>query len=149
MKPKLLVNLIFDGHVQRSLNLTIVDHKSAPELPWRPRYRVWSITGLNTVKNPVDCTLHYSKIEPDAGAPLHTHTVDELITVLDGCLEGSIGGKKQIVLTNQTMVIPKGKPHGFKGIGPDTTTTLVFFPCKDGSQGTVYLEGAPPEIYKK
>ena len=148
MKPKLLVNLIFDGHDQRSLDLTIVDHKSAPELPWRPHYRVWSIAGLDTV-NPVDCTLHYSKIEPGAGAPLHTHTVDELITVLDGCLEASIDGKKQIVLTSQTMVIPKGKPHGFKGVGPDTATTLVFFPCKDGSQGTLYLDGSPPAIYKK
>ena len=110
---------------------------------------MWSITGLDTIKDPIDYTLHYSKIEPGAGAPLHTHTVDELITVLDGCLEASIDGKKQIVLTSQTMVIPKGKPHGFKGVGPDTATTLVFFPCKDGSQGTLYLDGPPPAIYKK
>ena len=65
---------------------------------------MWSVTGFDTV----DCTLHYSKIEPNAGAPLHTHAVDELITVLDGCLEGIIEEKKQIVAANQTMVIPKG-----------------------------------------
>ena len=118
-------------------------------MPWRPRYRVWSVTGFENANNPVDCTLHYSKIEPNAGAPLHTHGVDELITVIEGCLEGTIEEKTQIVAANQTMVIPKGKPHGFKGIGPGTTTTLVFFPCKDGYQDTNYLEGAPPEIYKK
>lgn len=110
---------------------------------------MWSITGLDTIKDPIDYTLHYSKIEPNAGAPVHNRAVDELATILDGCLEVSIEEKKQILVANQTMVIPKGKAHGFKGIGPETTATLAFFPSKNRSQATIYLEGLPPAIYRK
>ena len=65
--------------------MSIVDHQKAEEIPWRPNYRVWSVAGID---QGVDCTLHYSTVEPGAGAPLHIHEVDELITVL----EGQVGG---------------------------------------------------------
>jgi quercetin dioxygenase-like cupin family protein len=97
----------------------------------------------------VDCTLHYSTIEPGAGAPLHIHEVDELITVLEGQVEGRIGEDKATVVANQTMVIPKGVAHGFTASGEGTAVALAFFPCSDGMQNTTYVEGEPPEAYRK
>jgi len=126
--------------------MPIVDHNKAPELPWRPNYRVWAVAGQD---QSVECTLHYSTIEPGAGAPLHTHEVDELITVLEGKVEGRIGEERQIVEANQTMVIPKGVPHGFIAVGSGTAKALAFFPCIDGMQRTSYLEGETPEAYRK
>ena len=105
--------------------MSIVDHQKAEEIPWRPNYRVWSVAGMD---QGVDCTLHYSTIEPGAGAPLHIHEVDELITVLEGQVEGRIGEDKATVLANQTMVIPKGVAHGFTASGEGTAVTLAFFP---------------------
>ncbi len=126
--------------------MSIVDHQNAEEIPWRPNYRVWSVAGMD---QGVDCTLHYSTIEPGAGAPLHIHEVDELITVLEGQVEGRIGEDKATVLANQTMVIPKGVAHGFTASGEGTAVTLAFFPISDGMQNTTYVEGEPPEAYRK
>ena len=126
--------------------MAIVDHQEAQEIPWRPNYRVWSVAGMD---QGVDCTLHYSTIEPGAGAPLHIHEVDELITVLEGQVEGRIGEDKATVLANQTMVIPKGVAHGFTASGEGTAVTLAFFPVSDGMQNTTYVEGEPPEAYRK
>ncbi len=126
--------------------MSIVDHQKAEEIPWRPNYRVWSVAGMD---QGVDCTLHYSTIEPGAGAPLHIHEVDELITVLEGQVEGRIGEDKATVLANQTMVIPKGVAHGFTASGEGTAVTLAFFPISDGMQNTTYVEGEPPEAYRK
>ena len=126
--------------------MSIVDHEEAQEIPWRPNYRVWSVAGMD---QGVDCTLQYSAIEPGAGAPLHIHEVDELITVLEGQVEGRIGEDKATVLANQTMVIPKGVAHGFTASGEGTAVTLAFFPVSDGMQNTTYVEGEPPEAYRK
>ena len=126
--------------------MPIVNNTSAQELPWRPQYRVWAVAGMDKT---VDCTLHYSTIEPGAGAPLHTHQIDELIVVMEGRLDGRLGTQHQAIETNQTMVIPKGVPHGFTCSGPDTAKTLAFFPCRDGMQRTEYIEGGPPEVYRK
>ncbi len=126
--------------------MSIIDHREAQEIPWRPNYRVWSVAGID---QGVDCTLHYSTIEPGYGAPLHIHEVDELITVLEGQVEGRIGDDEATVLPNQTMVIPKGIAHSFTASGEGTAVALAFFPCSDGMQNTTYVEGEPPEAYRK
>ena len=123
-----------------------MDHLEAQEIPWRPNYRVWSVTGM---EQRLDCTLYYSTIEPGAGTPLHIHEVDELITVLKGQVEGRIGEDEATVIPNQTMVIPKGVTHGFTASGEETTVALAFFPCSDGMQNTRYVEGEPPEAFRK
>lgn len=125
--------------------MSIVDHTKAQELPWRPGYRVWTVTGQEAS---IGCTMHYGLVEPGSGAPLHTHESDELIVVLEGKLEGLLQDDKQTVEANQTMVIAKGVPHGFTCVGENTAKVLAFFPCPDGLQGTTYLEGGPPEAYQ-
>lgn len=125
--------------------MPFVEHNQAEEIPWRPNYRVWSVAGM---EQQVDCTLHYSEIEPGYGAPMHIHEVDELITVLKGELEGRLGDEQRSLLPNQTMVIPKGVAHGFTAAGSGTAIALAYFPCADGMQNTSYLEGEPPAAYR-
>ena len=82
--------------------MPIVNNTSAEELPWRPQYRVWAVAGMDKT---VDCTLHYSTIEPGAGAPLHTHQIDELIVVMEGRLDGRLGTQ------HQALPQPRALPH--------------------------------------
>ena len=126
--------------------MPIVDHKNLPELPWRPKYRVWRI--IDETEH-VDCILHYGIIEPNGGAPLHAHQTDELIVVLEGSLQGVIGDTSGIINPDQTMVIPKGISHSFRAVGAKPAKILTFFPSKDGMKNTVYFEGKPPKIYNK
>ena len=126
--------------------MPIVDHKNLPELPWRPKYRVWPIIDET---GHVDCILHYGIIEPNGGAPLHVHQTDELIVVLEGSLQGVIGDASEIINPDQTMVIPKGISHSFRAVGTKPAKILTFFPSKDGMKNTVYFEGKPPKTYNK
>ena len=123
--------------------MPIIDHKQAPEVPWRPGYRKWDIAGH---EQGVTSTFSLNTAEPGTGAPLHTHTVDELIVILDGSLEVKIDGETHIVYKNHTVVIPPGAEHGFKVVGERIANLMVFFPTLDpySPEHTQYLEGARP-----
>jgi hypothetical protein len=60
--------------------MPIVDHYQAPEVPWRPGYRKWDIAGR---EQNITSTFSINAAEPGAGAPLHTHAMDELIVIAD------------------------------------------------------------------
>ena len=123
--------------------MPIVDHSQAPEVAWRPGYRKWDIAGE---EQGVTSTLSINRLEAGTGAPLHTHTMDELIVVLDGTLEVRIDGASYLVEKDHTLVIPPGSQHAFTVIGDRIARLLVFFPTIDPySEGrTHYLEGHRP-----
>ena len=91
-------------------------------------------------------TLSLNTAEPGAGAPLHTHTMDELIVIVEGQLEVRIDGESHLVGKDHTLVIPPGAEHGFKIVGDQPAQLLVFFPTLEpyAPQRTRYLEGAAP-----
>ncbi len=123
--------------------MPIIDHSRAPEVPWRSGYRKWDIT---QAENGVTSTFSINTAEPGAGAPLHTHVMDEVIVIVEGRLEVRIDGETHIVGRDHTLVIPPGAEHGFKVVGDQTAQLLVFFPTLEpyASQHTHYLEGAAP-----
>lgn len=124
-------------------DMPIIDHSQAPEVPWRPGYRKWDVAGH---EQGVTSTFSINTAEPGAGAPLHTHTIDELIVIVEGTLEVSMDGETQTVGPNHTVVIPPGAEHGFRVTGSDTAHLLVFFPALNpySEEHTHYLEGARP-----
>lgn len=60
-------------------------------------------------------------IAPGAGAPTHSHPVEEVLTVRDGDAEMWMDDERTIVSTGQSLVVPAGRKHGFRNSG---TTTL-------------------------
>ena len=94
--------------------MPIINHSHAPEVPWRPGYRKWDIAGH---EQGVSSTLSINTAEPGTGAPLHTHTVDELIVILEGTLEVSLDGETHTVGPDHTVVIPPGAKHAFHVTG--------------------------------
>ena len=123
--------------------MPIVDHNRVPEVPWRPGCRKWYLAGS---EQGVTSTLSMDSIEPGNGAPVHTHTIDEFIVILDGSLEVMVDGASYVVGKNHTLVIPPGTEHGFKAAGSDAAQLLVFFPTLDpySEKYTHYLEGSRP-----
>ncbi len=123
--------------------MPIISHQHAPEVPWRPGYRKWDVAGH---EQGVTSTFSINTAEPGTGAPLHTHTIDELIVIMDGTLEVRIDGETHLVEKDHTLVIPPGAEHGFKVVGDRTAELLVFFPALDpySAEHTIYLEGARP-----
>ena len=106
--------------------MPIIDHRHLPEVPWRPGYRKWDVAGH---EQGVTSTFTINTAEPGKGAPLHTHTIDELIVIMKGTLEVRIDGETHTVGPDHTLVIPPGAEHGFKIVGEETAGFLPFLPC--------------------
>ena len=60
-------------------------------------------------------------IAPGAGAPTHTHPVEEVLTVRDGEAEMWMDDRRITVLAGQSLIVPANRLHGFRNSG---TTTL-------------------------
>jgi len=50
------------------------------------------------------------------GAPIHVHAVEEVLEVIDGRAEITIGSETAIVTANQSVLIPAGMRHGFRNL---------------------------------
>ena len=69
--------------------MPVLANEQAPEVPWRPGYRVFALAGK---EQGVACGSSRAVIEPGAGAPLHVHAdVDEIIIVVEGTLDIRLG----------------------------------------------------------
>ncbi len=58
--------------------------------------------------------------QPGLGAPMHAHTVEEILEVIEGQAEIRIEDEVMSVLPNQSVIVPAGSRHGFKNSGAGT-----------------------------
>ena len=121
--------------------MPIIDHRSVPEVPWRPNYRKWDIVGPETG---MSTNLSYSIAQVGTGAPLHVHEDDELIVILKGELEVRLGNETHVVGPEHTLAIPPNVEHSFTVVGSGEAELLVFFPVSNPFDRTTYLEGSAP-----
>lgn len=131
--------------LDEEFKMPIIDHSTAPEVPWRPNYRKWAITqeGDGTTSSNVS----HSTVGVGTGAPLHTHEADEIIVVLRGTLKARLGDVEAEVSADHTLVIPPNVPHGFTNEGTEEAKILTFFPVQRPFEGTHFLEGEPPSVH--
>ena len=59
-------------------------------------------------------------IAPGAGAPDHTHPVEEVLTVREGEAEMWMDGQRITVSAGQSLVVPAERLHGFRNSGTVT-----------------------------
>ena len=92
--------------------MRIVDHAGQERELWRPgvltRMRVSALTGAAQL-----CVFE-QWCDPGCGAPAHLHTVEEVLTVLDGCAEIWVGEERTTVMAGQSVIVPAGQRHGFR-----------------------------------
>jgi mannose-6-phosphate isomerase-like protein (cupin superfamily) len=55
--------------------------------------------------------------DPGCSVPAHLHTVEEVLTALDGCAEILVGEERTIVMARQSVIVPAGQRHGFRNTG--------------------------------
>ena len=61
--------------------------------------------------------------------PLHTHDVDEAITIIDGEAEARLGDVRRRVGPGTTIFVPAGIPHGTASIGTAPVHIHAVFPA--------------------
>ena len=69
------------------------------------------------------------EIAPGDGIPLHTHDVDEAITILTGQAETRLGEERRQVGAGTVIFIPAGTPHGTANAGDKPLQIHAVFPA--------------------
>jgi putative monooxygenase len=78
-------------------------------------------------------TMGLSTFEPGSVIPLHTHNVEEAITILEGEAVAIIDGKEHTVRPYDTTFVPPGVPHHFRN---DSGKTMRFLWTYGGTEVT-------------
>jgi quercetin dioxygenase-like cupin family protein len=64
------------------------------------------------------------------GIPLHTHDVDEAITILDGVADARLGPERRRVGPGTVVFVPAGAPHGTANAGDRPLAIHAVFPAQ-------------------
>jgi quercetin dioxygenase-like cupin family protein len=85
----------------------------------------------------------YFEIEPGNNLGRHTDSAEELIIVLEGTLEASVGNERGVVNAGSITLIPEMIPHDFRNTGTTTARILGVFGGKNNIVATFEKEWLP------
>jgi len=95
--------------------LDIIDHGGEAFEEWRPgvrtRMRISARNGAGQL-----CVFEQF-CDPGKGAPVHTHTVEEVLTVLAGEAEVWVEAARATLTAGQSLIVAPGLRHGFRNVG--------------------------------
>ncbi len=98
--------------------MKVIDHATQPSEDWRAGVR--TVMLVSAVNGASHLCIFEQFCEPGLGAPTHLHSVEEVLTVVDGAAEIWLGSERQTVVTGQSVLVPAGHWHGFKNVGETT-----------------------------
>lgn len=89
-------------------------------------------------------------IEPGSGQPLHRHTnLDELLYVLEGEIDFSVGGKRFRTGPGGFAFIPKDSIHGFRNLGTVPARMLGVFSPSNMDGFFEAMQGQPMSAFEE
>ena len=122
--------------------MLVINHQEITEIEMRPGIRGRFLASTQHGARGV-CLL-VNTVAPGAAAPLHKHTVEETMLVLEGTVWVRIGDERCTVGPEHTVIIPAETPHAWGNSGPNVAKLLWAFGGPDPFRDSTYLEGAPP-----
>ena len=110
---------------------------------YRPESR-WAVLvdpGGTSEKHVDDITLIVEVIAPGDRIPLHTHPMNEVIVILEGGPEVTLGDETREVGPGTVVFIPAGTPHSTRNATTAPVRVHAMFPSEQ--IGIEYLERNP------
>ena len=98
--------------------MEVLDHATQPQEKWRDG--VMTQVRVSALVQGRQLCIFEQFCDPGLGAPIHLHAVEEVLEVIAGVAEITLGSVTKVVTPNQSVLIPAGARHGFKNIGTDT-----------------------------
>jgi mannose-6-phosphate isomerase-like protein (cupin superfamily) len=98
--------------------MKIVDIKDRPAEQWRRGVETRMLVSAET--GALALCIFEQWVAPGAGAPTHSHPVEEVLTVREGEADMWIGDAHVTVLAGQSLLIPARLLHGFRNSGNGT-----------------------------
>lgn len=84
----------------------------------------------------------YLEVDPGDHIPLHTHTADETVVVLQGSGEATSGDQQGPIGVGAVVAVPAFSRHGFTNTGTETLKLVGFLPA--GLVGSYFDEPVAP-----
>jgi quercetin dioxygenase-like cupin family protein len=69
----------------------------------------------------------YFEIEPGHYLGTHTDSAEEILLILAGTVEASLGEETGLLSAGQSALIPAMAPHGVRNVGDETARCVGFF----------------------
>ncbi len=73
--------------------------------------------------------------KPGELVPLHTHAVEEVLTVIAGEGIATVGDETIPISADMSIVVPPGTPHGYQNTGPGPLRLLAILADADARLG--------------
>lgn len=95
--------------------MIVVDVRDRPPEQWRLGVEARMLVSARN--GATQLCIFEQWIAPGAGAPTHTHPVEEVLTVREGEAEMWMDDQRITVLAGQSLVVPANRVHGFRNSG--------------------------------
>lgn len=86
----------------------------------RTRMSVSRVTGSSQL------TVFEQWCDPGHGAPLHVHSVEEVLRVISGTAEIEVTDERQVVTPGESVIVPAGVTHGFVNTSDQELHTMAI-----------------------
>ena len=104
--------------------------KDRPEVWWEsdPTVRVRADFPLSANAGTERSAVVYFELEPGHALGRHTDSAEEVLLVLDGTVEVTVGVEAGEVGAGELALVPERMPHDVRNVGATTARVAGFFP---------------------
>ena len=119
--------------------MKVADIRDASPEQWRPGVETRMLVAAKNGARQL--CIFEQLVAPDAGAPTHSHRVEEVLTVRDGEAEMWLDDERISLSAGQCLIVPAGCKHGFRNSGASilhvhaVLASPVFEAMMDGATG--------------
>jgi quercetin dioxygenase-like cupin family protein len=110
------------------LDLDAVGQPDDPDAEWLAGFPFSPDRPGETAGTSEDATVVYNELAPGNRIGRHTDEVDELLVVLTGTVEASVGDETATVGAGTLTVVPAETPHSVENVGEGTARMVGVFP---------------------
>jgi mannose-6-phosphate isomerase-like protein (cupin superfamily) len=121
--------------------MKVIDIRAASPEQWRSDVETRML--VSAQNGAAQLCIFEQWVAPGAGAPTHSHPVEEVLTVREGEAEMWIDEERLIVSVGQSLRVPAGRKHGFRNSGNATLhlhavlASPIFEATPEGATETV------------
>jgi len=117
--------------------VNIIDPRQRAPEHWRAGVETRMVA--SAVNGATQLCIFEQWVAPGAGAPTHSHPVEEVLTVREGEAEMWIDEGRAVLTAGQSLIVPALRQHGFRNSG---TTTLHIHAVLASPVFEAMMEGA-------
>ncbi len=96
-------------------------YENDPHMRWKVNFPFSQATGN------ASSAVVYFEIEPGHSLGTHTDSAEEIVLLLSGTVEASLGDERGTLTAGQAVLIPAMIPHGIRNVGTEKVRCVGFF----------------------